>query len=87
MALSRQFDLLLLDLVLPRGDGLSILREVRRLRPHSAGNHPHRPREENDRVQGLRNGADDYVVKPFSVRELLARSKRLRRSPERPLDV
>jgi DNA-binding response OmpR family regulator len=44
--------------------------------------------EENDRVTGLRLGADDYVVKPFSVDELLARIEAvLRRSPGRPLDV
>jgi DNA-binding response OmpR family regulator len=43
---------------------------------------------ENDRIRGLRLGADDYVVKPFSVRELLARIEAvLRRSPERPTDV
>ena len=44
--------------------------------------------DESDRVQGLKLGADDYVVKPFSVRELLARVESvLRRSPERPSDV
>src|SRR6185503_5350557 len=43
---------------------------------------------EGDRVKGLRLGADDYVVKPFSVKELLARVEAvLRRSAERPLDV
>ena len=80
-------DLILLDLVLPRGDGLDILREVRVTRPTlpvivlTGG-------EEADRVEGLRRGADDYVVKPFSVRELLARVEAvLRRSPERPGDV
>jgi len=88
MALSRQFDLLLLDLVLPGGDGLDILREVRRLRPTLPVIILTARGDENDRVQGLRDGADDYVVKPFSVRELLARVEAvLRRSPERPLDV
>src|SRR5690606_5449594 len=44
--------------------------------------------EEADRVKGLQLGADDYVVKPFSVRELLARVEAvLRRSPERPKAV
>jgi DNA-binding response OmpR family regulator len=44
--------------------------------------------DETDRVQGLRLGADDYVVKPFSVKELLARVEAvLRRSPERPQDL
>jgi DNA-binding response OmpR family regulator len=44
--------------------------------------------EERDRVEGLRAGADDYVVKPFSVKELLARVEAvLRRSPERPAEV
>jgi DNA-binding response OmpR family regulator len=44
--------------------------------------------DENDRVAGLRQGADDYVVKPFSVKELLARVEAvLRRSPGRPGDI
>ncbi len=82
------FDLLLLDLVLPGPSGFEILQAV----------HTHRPTlpvivltargDESDRVKGLRLGADDYVVKPFSVRELLARVEAvLRRSPERPNDV
>jgi len=88
MALGRQFDLLLLDLVLPGGDGLDILREVRRVRPTLPVIILTARGDENDRVRGLHEGADDYVVKPFSVRELLARVEAvLRRSPERPLDV
>ena len=44
--------------------------------------------DETDRVRGLRDGADDYVVKPFSVKELLARVEAvLRRTPQRPADV
>lgn len=88
MALSRQFDLLLLDLVLPGGDGLTILGQVRQLRPTLPVIILTARGDENDRVRGLREGADDYVVKPFSVRELLARVEAvLRRSPERPLDI
>ena len=44
--------------------------------------------EEEDRVQGLKLGADDYIVKPFSIRELIARIEAvLRRSPERPRQI
>jgi two-component system alkaline phosphatase synthesis response regulator PhoP len=88
MALARQFDLLLLDLVLPDKDGLEILREVRRLRPTLPVIILTARGEEADRVRGLNDGADDYVVKPFSVKELLARVEAvLRRTPERPADL
>jgi DNA-binding response OmpR family regulator len=88
MALRRQLDLLLLDMVLPGKTGLEILREVRNVRPTLPVIILSARGEENDRVSGLRLGADDYVVKPFSVNELLARVDAvLRRSPSRPTDV
>jgi len=88
LARAADFDLLLLDLVLPGGDGFEILREVRRLRPTLPVIILTARGEESDRVRGLRDGADDYVVKPFSVKELLARVEAvLRRSPQRPLDL
>jgi DNA-binding response OmpR family regulator len=88
MALRREFDLLLLDMVLPGVLGLEILREVRNVRPTLPVIILSARGEENDRVSGLRLGADDYVVKPFSVTELLARvAAVLRRSPSRPSDV
>ena len=66
-------DLVLLDLLLPKRAGLDVLAAVRK-------KHPARPvivltarGGEDDRVRGLKLGADDYVVKPFSARELLAR--------------
>jgi DNA-binding response OmpR family regulator len=81
-------EIVLLDLVLPGGDGLDILREVRRTRPRLPVIIMTALGGEDDRVAGLRLGADDYVVKPFSVRELLARVEAvLRRSAERPTDV
>jgi len=87
-AMSAEYDLLLLDLVLPGRDGLEILRELRKLRPTLPVIILTARGEEKDRVSGLRLGADDYVVKPFSVDELLARVQAvLRRSPERPSDV
>jgi DNA-binding response OmpR family regulator len=81
-------DLLLLDLVLPEADGLDILAEVRQARPTLPVIILTARGDEADRVKGLRLGADDYVVKPFSVQELLARVEAvLRRSAERPSDV
>ena len=88
MARCVECDLILLDLVLPNGDGFEILKEVRDTRPTLPVIILTARGEESDRVRGLRLGADDYVVKPFSVAELLARVEAvLRRSPERPNDV
>lgn len=80
--------LVLLDLMLPKMDGMDVLSEIRKT-------HPTLPiiiltarGAESDRIRGLKGGADDYVVKPFSVRELLARVEAvLRRTPERPTEV
>ncbi len=83
-----QFDLLLLDLVLPGGDGLDLLVEVRQARPTLPIIISTARGQEDDRIKGLRLGSDDYVVKPFSIKELLARVEAvLRRSAERPADV
>ena len=82
------FDLLMLDIILPGPSGFDILKAVRAARPTLPVIILTARGEEGDRVQGLRLGADDYVVKPFSVRELLARVEAvLRRSPERPNHV
>jgi len=87
-AVEADCDLLLLDLVLPKKDGLEILQEVRSTRPTLPVIILTARGEEADRVKGLSLGADDYVVKPFSVKELLARVQAvLRRSAERPSDV
>ncbi len=88
LAMTESFDLLLLDLVLPGGDGLDILKQLRA----RSGRVPviilTARGDEEDRVKGLQLGADDYVVKPFSVKELLARIEAvLRRSPDRPADA
>lgn len=86
MALEAHYDVLLLDLVLPIKSGMEILLEVRRARPTQPIIILTALGEEADRVRGLRQGADDYLVKPFSVQELLARiAAVLRRSPDRPL--
>ncbi len=81
-ARASSFDLLVLDLMLPGTDGLTICRELR------AGPH-YLPilmltakSTELDRVLGLEMGADDYLTKPFSIRELVARVKALLRRAE-----
>jgi len=87
-ALSAPVDLVLLDLMLPGKDGLEILNEVRQSRPSLPVIILTARGREDDRVKGLQQGADDYVAKPFSVRELLARVEAvLRRTPERPVEV
>src|SRR5439155_21180294 len=81
-ALRRGVSLVLLDLLLPRRDGLDVLKELRKTRPALPVIVLTARGSEDDRVRGLRTGADDYVVKPFSARELLARVEAvLRRSP------
>jgi DNA-binding response OmpR family regulator len=88
MAVRVGYDLLLLDLVLPGPGGLEILAELRTSRPETPVIILTARGAEPDRVKGLKLGADDYVVKPFSVKELLARIEAvLRRTPERPADV
>lgn len=80
---SRRPDLLILDLMLPQMDGLEVCRILRKEAPlpililTAKG-------EEIDKVVGLEVGADDYVTKPFSMRELLARVKALLRRTEAP---
>jgi DNA-binding response OmpR family regulator len=75
-------DLVVLDLSLPGVDGLEVLRRLRTLAPVPVVILTARG-EESDRVQGFELGADDYVVKPFSARELAARVRAvLRRSRE-----
>lgn len=81
-------DLVLLDVMLPGMDGLDYLAELRAARPRLPVIMVTARGAEEDRVRGLRQGADDYVVKPFSATELLARVEAvLRRTAERPLDV
>jgi DNA-binding response OmpR family regulator len=85
LALGEAWDLMLLDLNLPGGDGLEILRQVRERSATIPVIILTARGDEGDRVKGLKHGADDYVVKPFSVMELLARIEAvLRRSPSRP---
>ena len=75
-------DLILLDVMLPKLDGFSVCRKIREKSPVPILMLTARE-EEVDKVLGLELGADDYITKPFSVRELMARVKaNLRRSTE-----
>lgn len=81
-------DLVLLDLLLPKMDGLQVLRALREIRKTLPVIILTAKGTEDDRVRGLKMGADDYVVKPFSARELIARVEAvLRRAVDRPADV
>jgi DNA-binding response OmpR family regulator len=75
---AQNVDVVLLDLGLPDGDGLEVLRELRRTSDIPVIIATARG-DETDRIVGLELGADDYVVKPFSVRELAARVRAVAR--------
>lgn len=74
MALSGTYDLILLDVMLPGLDGFEILRQLREKSDVPVIMVTARE-EERDKILGLETGADDYVTKPFSVKELMARVK------------
>jgi two-component system alkaline phosphatase synthesis response regulator PhoP len=86
--LRERFDLVVLDLMLPRLDGIEVCRQLRAARPGMPILMLTARGSEDDKVRGLVEGADDYVTKPFSARELLARVRVLgRRAPtEESLD-
>src|SRR6478752_8793252 len=77
------FDVIVLDLMLPGLDGVTVCRAIRR-EPLN-GDVPilmlTARREESDKVLGLESGADDYLTKPFGIRELVARVRALLRRP------
>jgi DNA-binding response OmpR family regulator len=73
LARSERFDLLVVDVMLPRLGGLELIRELRRDDPDLPVMILSAKGQETDKVAGLQLGADDYMVKPFSLKELLAR--------------
>ena len=81
LALEQDPDLILLDLMLPRMNGFDVCRSLRRAGRSTPVIMLTAREEETDKVLGLELGADDYITKPFSMRELLARVKaNIRRS-------
>ncbi len=84
-ALAADYDVLVLDIMLPKMDGLELLRELRRLGDKTPALMLTARDTVDNRVEGLDAGADDYLVKPFAFPELLARVRALLRRP--PLQV
>jgi DNA-binding response OmpR family regulator len=76
---ARQPDLVILDLMLPKVSGYDVCRYIRKTFPHVFILMLTAKHEEINKIQGLEMGADDYVTKPFSVFELMARIKSLLR--------
>jgi DNA-binding response OmpR family regulator len=77
--LREAFDVVVLDVMLPRLDGIEVCRRLRAARPGMPILLLTARGSEDDKVRGLTEGADDYVTKPFSARELLARVRALGR--------
>lgn len=74
-ALSGIYDLILLDVMLPKKDGFEILKSIRNEKIKTPVIMLTAKSEIDDKLQGLEHGADDYITKPFHMRELLARIK------------
>ncbi|MCL5291548.1 MAG: response regulator transcription factor [Actinobacteria bacterium] len=85
LASTEEYDLILLDLMLPKMDGVSICKRLRQCDIHTPILMLTAKGQLNDKVDGLNAGADDYLVKPFAFAELLARIKALTRRPKKAL--
>ncbi len=83
LALSDVYDLVILDIMMPKIDGLSVLKEIRRNKIDVPVLMLSAKSEITDKIDGLNLGADDYITKPFSTEELLARVKALLRRKEK----
>ncbi|OPY77118.1 MAG: Transcriptional activator protein CopR [Syntrophorhabdus sp. PtaU1.Bin058] len=77
LALTEPYDVLIVDLMLPKLDGLSLITSVRDLKPNIPIMILSAKRSVDDRVKGLQTGSDDYLTKPFAFSELLARVQAL----------
>ena len=84
LAKSEQFDAILLDLMLPNVDGMTVLKQIRQDKIKTPVILVTAKGDEFDRVFGLELGADDYITKPFSPREVIARLKAVLRRSQIP---
>jgi len=85
LAATEDYDLIILDLMLPGMDGMEICEKLREEEIHALVLMLTARTEIEDRVKGLTNGADDYLTKPFAFTELLARIRALLRRPNKIL--
>lgn len=85
MALQNIFDLIILDVMLPNKDGFAITQKLRALENYTPILMLTAKTEEIDKVLGLESGADDYLTKPFGIREFIARVKAIFRRQEQNL--
>lgn len=85
LASSEEYDAIVLDLMLPGMDGLTICRELRKKQIHTPILMLTAKGQTSDKVTGLDSGADDYLTKPFSFEELVARIRALSRRPKSAL--
>jgi len=82
LAVKNNYDLIVLDIMLPNVDGLTICKEVRKKEDYTPVLMLTSKSEEIDKVIGLEVGADDYLTKPFGIREFIARVKAIFRRTE-----
>lgn len=82
LASTEDYGVIILDLMLPRMDGVTICKNLREVKIHTPILILTAKGEIDDKVEGLNSGADDYLVKPFSFVELLARIRALLRRPK-----
>jgi DNA-binding response OmpR family regulator len=81
LAISESYDVIILDLMLPKKDGITIASDLRKENIHTPILMLTAKGEIDDKVLGLNSGADDYLVKPFAFEELVARVQALSRRP------
>jgi two-component system alkaline phosphatase synthesis response regulator PhoP len=86
VATSTRPDLIILDIMLPKLDGYEVCKQLRQRGIETPIIMLTAKSQEVDKVLGLELGADDYITKPFSIRELLARIKAVLRRPRRPAE-
>lgn len=79
----KKFDLCLLDIMLPLKDGLNLCRDIRKKDPDMPVIFLTAKNQERDKIEGLKTGADDYLTKPFSMKELLLRIEAIMRRVHR----